>query len=196
LSNTTTGSDRVVPGQQPPEESRASRLTRFTGSVAAHWQFAIVVAVAVVMRIIVILGYPPILWFDDSYNYIYDAFTHRPDVIRTNGYPFFLQLLLPLHSAYPIGLVQAAMGVAMGIVIYALLRRRGLEDGIAVISDQPGGAVGQRGGGSRPFAEGCAAVRDRGAQPPPHPNLLSARRTAIFRGRPVGIRADLRQSPE
>lgn len=126
MSNTTTGSDRVVPGQQPPEERRASRLTRLTGSVAAHWQFAIVVAVAVLMRIIVVLGYPPILWFDDSYNYVYDAFTHHPDVIRANGYPFFLQLLLPLHSVYPIGLIQAAMGVAIGIVIYALLRRRGL----------------------------------------------------------------------
>src|SRR5579859_1547957 len=126
LSNTTTGSDRVVPGQQPPEERRASRLTRLAGAVAAHWQFAIVVAAAVVMRIIVILGYPPILWFDDSYNYIYDAFTRQPDVIRANGYPFFLQLLLPLHSLYPIGIIQAAMGVALGIVIYALLRRRGL----------------------------------------------------------------------
>ncbi len=126
MSNTTTGSDRVVPDQQPPEDRRASRLTRLTGSVAVHWQFAIVVAVAVLMRIIVILGYPPILWFDDSYNYIYDAFTGRPDVIRANGYPFFLQLLLPLHSTYPIGLIQAAMGVAMGIVIYALLRHRGL----------------------------------------------------------------------
>ena len=126
MSNTTTGSDRVVPDQQPPEERRASRLARLTGSVAAHWQFAIVVAVAVVMRIIVMLGYPPILWFDDSYNYVYDAFTHHADVVRSNGYPFFLQLLLPLHSVYPIGLIQAAMGVAIGIVIYALLRRRGL----------------------------------------------------------------------
>jgi hypothetical protein len=126
VSNATTGSDRVIPGQQPPEETRASGLTRLTGSLAAHWQFAIVVAVAVLMRIIVILGYPPILWFDDSYNYIYDAFTRHPDVIRANGYPFFLQLLLPLHSTYSIGLIQAAMGVAMGIVIYALLRHRGL----------------------------------------------------------------------
>jgi hypothetical protein len=126
VSNATTGSDRVIPGQQPPDQTRASRLTWLTGSLAAHWQFAIVVAVAVLMRIIVILGYPPILWFDDSYNYIYDAFTRRPDVIRANGYPFFLQLLLPLHSTYPIGLIQAAMGVAMGIVIYALLRHRGL----------------------------------------------------------------------
>ncbi len=126
MSNATTGSDRVAPGQQPPEERRASRLTRLTGSVSAHWQFAVVVAVAVLMRIIVVLGYPPILWFDDSYNYVYDAITHTPDVVRANGYPFFLQLFLPLHSLYPVGIIQAAMGVAMGVVIYALLRRRGL----------------------------------------------------------------------
>ena len=126
MPNTTTGSDRVVPGQPPPEERRASPLTRLTRSVVAHWQFAIMVGVAVLMRLIVVLGYPPILWFDDSYNYVYDAFTGRPDVIRANGYPFFLRLLLPLHSLYPIGIIQAAMGVAMGIVIYALLRRRGL----------------------------------------------------------------------
>jgi len=125
LSNATTGSDRVVPGQQPPEE-RDSRLARLTRPGVTHWQFTIVVAAAIVVRIIVILGYPPILWFDDSYNYLYDAFTHIPDQVRANGYPFFLQLLLPLHSDYPIGLVQAAMGVVMGVLIYALLRHRGL----------------------------------------------------------------------
>ena len=83
-------------------------------------------AAAVVVRIIVILGYPPILWFNDSYNYVYDAVTHIPDVVRPNGYPFFIDLLLPLHSAYPLAVLQAAMGVVMGVIIYALLRRRGL----------------------------------------------------------------------
>jgi hypothetical protein len=78
------------------------------------------------MRVIVIIGYPPILWFNDSYNYHYDAVTHVPDLVRPNGYPFLLRLLLPLHSDYAIGLLQAAMGLAMGIAIYALLRRRGL----------------------------------------------------------------------
>jgi hypothetical protein len=79
-----------------------------------------------VIRIIVILGYPPILWFNDSYNYVDDAVSHVPDVVRPNGYPFFIDLLLPLHSAYPLAILQAAMGVAMGVLIYALLRRRGL----------------------------------------------------------------------
>ncbi len=125
MSNATTGSDRVVPGQQPSEQ-RPSRLARLARPAATHWQFTIVIAAAIVVRLIVILGYPPIFWFDDSYNYLYDAVTHIPDQVRSNGYPFFLQLLLPLHSDYPIGLVQAAMGLVMGVLIYALLRHRGL----------------------------------------------------------------------
>ena len=125
MSNATTGSDRVVPGQQPSEQ-RASRLARLARPAATHWQFTVVIAAAIVVRLIVILGYPPILSFDDSYNYLYDAYTHIPDPVRANGYPFFLELLLPLHSDYPIGLLQAAMGVVMGVLIYALLRHRGL----------------------------------------------------------------------
>jgi hypothetical protein len=136
LTNATTGSDRVIPGQKPPEE-RASRLAVLIRPVVTHWQFTVVVVAAVVMRIIVILGYPPILWFNDSYNYVYDAVTHVPDSIRPNGYPFFIALLLPLHSAYPLAVLQAAMGVGMGVVIYALLRHRGLPWWGAVLPTLP-----------------------------------------------------------
>ena len=126
MSNTTTGSDRIIADQQPPQEAQGSRLTRLTRPAVTHWQFTIVLAAAVIVRVIVILGYPPILWFNDSYNYVYDAVTHIPDPIRPNGYPFLIALLLPLHSAYPLTLLQAAMGVVMGVIIYALLRHRGL----------------------------------------------------------------------
>ena len=126
MSNTTTGSDRVIPGAQPPEQERVSRLARLTRPAVTHWQFTIVLVAAVIVRLIVILGYPPILWFNDSYNYVYDAVTHIPDAVRPNGYPFLIELLLPLHSAYPLAVLQAAMGVGMGVLIYALLRHRGL----------------------------------------------------------------------
>ena len=126
MSNATTGSDRVIPGQQPPDDERGSRLARLARPAVTHWQFVIVAAAAVVVRIIVVLGYPPILWFNDSYTYIYDAVTRVPDKVRPNGYPFFIDLLLPLHSAYPLAVLQAAMGVGMGVIIYALLRHRGL----------------------------------------------------------------------
>jgi hypothetical protein len=126
LTNATTGSERVVPGQQPPAGERSALLARLVRPAVRHWQFGLVVLAAVAMRVIVVIGYPPILWFNDSYNYIQDAITHVPDEVRPNGYPFFLDLLLPLHSDYPIGLLQAAMGVGIGVAIYALLRHRGL----------------------------------------------------------------------
>jgi hypothetical protein len=126
LTNTATGSERVVPGQQPSVAERKPLLARLVRPAVAHWQFSLVVVAAIVVRIVVILGYPPIFWFSDSYNYILDAVTHVPDPVRPNGYPFLLSLLLPLHSDYPIGLLQAAMGVVVGVAIYALLRHRGL----------------------------------------------------------------------
>ena len=126
MTNATTGSERVVPDQQPPARGRTPLPARLISPVRAHWQFGLVAAAAIAVRIVVILGYPPILYFSDSYNYLYDAVTHIPDQVRPNGYPFFLRLLLPLHSYSPIALLQAAMGVAIGVAIYALLRHRGL----------------------------------------------------------------------
>ncbi len=126
MTNATTGSERVVPDQQPPAGERSPLRARLIRPAVANWQFGLVVAAAIVVRIVVILGYRPILWFSDSYNYLYDAVTHIPDQARPNGYPFLLRLLLPLHSDYPIGLLQATMGVVVGVAIYALLRHRGL----------------------------------------------------------------------
>lgn len=94
--------------------------------LAAHRWFAIVVAVAAALRVVVALGYPPAMFFNDSYNYITDSVFRVPDVVRANGYPFFLAALLPAHSLALVTAVQAAMGLAIGIGIYALLRRRGL----------------------------------------------------------------------
>lgn len=100
---------------------------RVAATIRRNWQFSLMALVAVLMRVIVMAGYPPIMWFPDSYNYFEDAVTHVPDNVRPNGYPFFLDLFLePFHGLYLVGVVQAAMGVAMGTLIYAVLRRRGL----------------------------------------------------------------------
>ncbi len=136
MTNATTGSEQVA-ANQPRATARRAWLARLTGPAMTHWQFSIVILAAVVVRIIVILGYPPIMWFNDSYNYVYDAVTHIPDEVRPNGYAFFLDLFLPLHNLYPLAVVQAAMGVVMGVAIYALLRRRGLPWWGAILPTLP-----------------------------------------------------------
>jgi hypothetical protein len=100
---------------------------RWTGRlIAGHRVFTVVLVVAAALRAVVILGYPPIFWFNDSYNYVIDAVTRKPDVVRSNGYPFFLQAIEPFHSLLLLATLQAMMGLAMGLAIYAVLRRRGL----------------------------------------------------------------------
>jgi hypothetical protein len=94
--------------------------------VGANRSFSIIVLAAALLRLIVMLGYPPAMFFNDSYNYMEDAVTKTPDVVRSDGYPLFLSVLLPFHSLTVVTALQALMGLAMGIGIYAVLRRRGL----------------------------------------------------------------------
>jgi hypothetical protein len=94
--------------------------------IRAHRPFAVVLAVAALVRVVVMLGYPPAMFFNDSYNYMTDAVTRAPDIVRASGYPLFLAALLPLHSLTLVTALQAVMGLAMGAGIYAVLRRRGL----------------------------------------------------------------------
>ncbi len=113
-----------------PGGTWSRRLTappRWVGRlIAGHRAFAVVLVVAAALRAVVILGWPPIFWFNDSYNYVIDAVTRTPDVVRSNGYPFFLQAIEPFHSLLLLATLQAMMGLAMGLAIYAVLRRRGL----------------------------------------------------------------------
>jgi hypothetical protein len=117
-----------VPGSPGSRWTRSLTVpARWAGRlIAGHRAFAVVLAVAAALRAMVILGYPPIFWFNDSYNYVIDAATAKPDVVRSNGYPFFLRVLLPFHSLLLLATLQALMGLAMGFGIYAVLRRRGL----------------------------------------------------------------------
>jgi hypothetical protein len=106
-----------------PEIRFAGRLRRVA---SAHWLFGAVLGVAAVLRIVVMLGYPPAMYFNDSYNYLADAVFRAADVVRPDGYPLFIFILEPFRSAALITALQAVMGLAMGAGIYAVLRRRGL----------------------------------------------------------------------
>jgi len=102
-----------------------------------HGPFVVVAAVSLLLRLAVLLGYPPIMYFNDSYYYLNDAVQHLPDNIRPSGYPFFLDLLEPLHSLTLVSVLQALMGMTIGIATYALLRHRGLPWWVATLCSLP-----------------------------------------------------------
>lgn len=105
--------------------------------LARHWLFAAVLAGAAALRIVVMLGFPPVMWFNDSYRYVSDAIHLTTNPSRPSGYPFFLRLLLPFHSFTLVAALQHLMGLAMGAGIYVLLRRRGLPAWGATLAAVP-----------------------------------------------------------
>src|SRR6185437_10438062 len=70
-----------------------------------------------------VLGYPGALWFaGDSYVYLGAALRPQPNLSKSTGYSFFLRALLPFHSLTLVVVVQHLMGLAVAVMIYALLR--------------------------------------------------------------------------
>jgi hypothetical protein len=102
-----------------------------------HGLFCAVLLVAAVVRVIVVLGYPPALWFFDSLPYIHATLPLAPHRVRPAGYSYFLALLRPFHSVWLVTAVQAVMGLAMGVAVYAVLRRHRVASWAATLAAVP-----------------------------------------------------------
>jgi hypothetical protein len=106
--------------------------------VQEHQAILIVVLVATLARGIAMLGYPPALWYPDSLPYVHASLHVAPYQIRPVGYSFMLLALKSVHSFVLVVLVQHAMGIATGVAVYALLRRRyGLPGWAATLAAIP-----------------------------------------------------------
>lgn len=88
-----------------------------------HLPFGILVALAAALRVVAMIAYNGILWFPDAHSYLAVAVRPVPYPARPMGYGFFLYLLEPFHSLAFVAGVQHAMGLAAGVIVYAVLRR-------------------------------------------------------------------------
>jgi hypothetical protein len=91
-----------------------------------------------VLRILAMLGFPPILWFTgDSYLYLTHTLHLSPSPSKTMGYPFLLKLLQPFHSLTLVAAVQHLMALATAVMIYSLLCRARLPRWGAALATVP-----------------------------------------------------------
>lgn len=102
-----------------------------------HALFCSVLLAAAVLRLIVLVGYPPALWFFDSLPYFQSVLPLPPNPVRPGGYSYFLTLLRPFHSVWLVTAVQAGIGLAMGTAVYAVLRRYNLRAWAATLAAVP-----------------------------------------------------------
>jgi hypothetical protein len=93
--------------------------------------------VAAVPRVIVAVAYRPALFFPDSWNYIAHAYgsTHFGG-IRTVGYSLALDALswFTGRSLLAATTLQHLVGIAIGLIVYALLIRRGVPRMLATLA--------------------------------------------------------------
>ncbi|MGH8919014.1 MAG: phospholipid carrier-dependent glycosyltransferase, partial [Actinomycetes bacterium] len=127
----------------------ASAAHRLSGAAATvgdlarrHRPFTAVLVVAALLRAAVFFAYRPALIFPDSGRYLEYAFRFArgwiiPDTMRASGYSF---LLLPMGWWHYLGLAplfQHAFGLASGVLVYALLVRRGSRRSVAMLAALP-----------------------------------------------------------
>ena len=79
---------------------------------------------AVLLRVDAELGYRWQAWFNDSFEYVQNTVHFTLDPTRASGYSIFLKILEPLHSFAVVTILQHLMGLAVAVMIYALLRHR------------------------------------------------------------------------
>ena len=108
-----------------PSGSRAARLRSLTARVwSQHRLFVIVFIPALLLRADAELGYRWQSWFNDSFEYIANTVRLTLDPTRVSGYSVWLKFLQPFHSYAVITILQHLMGLAVGVMVYALLRHR------------------------------------------------------------------------
>jgi hypothetical protein len=98
---------------------------RATGFLANNGLFTAAFALGLALRLITMLGFPPAIWFGgDSVSYVNSGLSWAPGTSRESGYGVFLGLLQWTHSFAVVTAIQHLTGLAMGLMIYGLLRNR------------------------------------------------------------------------
>jgi len=93
--------------------------------VTRHKLFSVAFALGALLRIITMLGFPPAIWYGgDSVSYVNSGLHWWPGSSRESGYGVFLELLQGFHSFALVTFIQHVTGLAMGLMIYSLLRNR------------------------------------------------------------------------
>jgi hypothetical protein len=127
-----------VPEASPDTPGRTSLPSRLRASILSNKLFTLAVAAGAVVRLVAVLGYPGALWFQgDTYVYLGAALRLQPNLSKTTGYSLYLKALEPFHSFTLVTITQHLMGLAMALMLYALLRRARVRPWIATLATVP-----------------------------------------------------------
>jgi len=120
----------------PPAERRTASSGSLVGVfVRRHWLFLALFAAGVGLRLVTQYAYRPVLL--NSAEYLFSAEHLRPGNVHPVAYPVFLRIL-PLEDGLTIvSALQHVFGLAIAVLIYAVLLRLGVRAWLAALGAAP-----------------------------------------------------------
>jgi hypothetical protein len=132
------GHSLLRPRPAAPDQRRqpAGRPAVAAAAAAAalrrHWLAAALLAAGLLLRMAAQFGYRPALFYIDTSRYLYDARGMDPV-----GYHLLLRAVLPVTGFAGVAAVQHLLGLAMAVVSYLVLLRRGTPRWLAALAIAP-----------------------------------------------------------
>jgi hypothetical protein len=103
-----------------------------------HRLFVIAAGLSLLPRLVAALGFKPAVLMQDSFSYMGTGARLFPmGQTRPEGYSLLLRVLHPFHSLLLVTTLQHLMGIAIAVIIYGILRYRGLPAWGATLAAAP-----------------------------------------------------------
>jgi len=103
------------------------------GMLRTNWLAAALLAAGLVLRVLAQLAYRPALFYIDTARYLHD----NPPGMDPLGYGGIVRAVAPAAGLAGVAALQHLLGLAMAVVSYLLLRRRGVARWLAAIAIAP-----------------------------------------------------------
>src|SRR5215475_3386640 len=108
-------------------------LRRVAVAVRRHWLVCVLLAAGLVLRVLALAAYHPALIYVDTLKYLYGASPGSEPL----GYAVLLRLMLLVGDLGTVAAIQHLLGLAMAVVLYAVLLRRGVARWLAALAAAP-----------------------------------------------------------
>lgn len=103
--------------------ARRPKAGAVPAAVRANPLFTVVLLASIVLRVVTVLGFRSVLWFNDSYDFLRIADGPFPHPLRPSGYGLFLWTLKPFHSLALVTALQHTAIVGLAVLAYRMLVR-------------------------------------------------------------------------
>jgi hypothetical protein len=137
---TRAGEGTAPGGQVSPARAGAATAARWqawriraAAVLRQHWLVSALLAAGLGLRVLTQVAYQPALIYVDTLKYLYGVYPGSDPL----GYRVLLKILLVAGDLSTVAAIQHLLGLAMAVVLYAVLLRRGVRLWLAALAVAP-----------------------------------------------------------